>query len=136
MISASAAYWTPVVVDNISKPPGRYEGYIETKHKDVDKLFSNALDNFMDIYGTVVDAHYVVEDVSENDSGSYNFTVITVVTGLVDSELDFEDNIYDHWPTDITEQLHVTLDELELDGIVGYDLSPTNAEPLWSKFNQ
>jgi len=135
MKSATAAYWMPVTVSGIRYKHTRYEGFDGKTHDGIDKWFTKALDYFTDIYGTVVDAYYMVSEVRTNEQGNFDFLLSIVVTGLVDSEVDFEDNTLKCWPKDIVEQLKVTYDDFSFESVVGYDYNPILNNPEWKKYN-
>lgn len=126
----------PVTLKEIDRMPSSYEGFCNNNPEELDDWFNTALDMFTDIYGTVIDAYYMVSDVRTNQNCNYDFIINIVVTGLVDSECDFEDNILDHWPTDIVEQLKVASDEFELANVVCYDYNPITYDPVWKQYDQ
>lgn len=136
MKSGSATYWLPITVDSIDRIPKQYEGYQGNAHPGIDEWVTEGLDYFTDIYGSVVDAHYITETVSNNSEGNYDFITMIVVTGMTDSEGDFEETIHEHWPVDLIEQLTQATERASMDGIVGYDLNPIRPDPVWSKFNR
>jgi len=136
MNSATSAYWMPVTLKEVDRRPSSYEGFGNNNPEELDAWFNQALDMFTDIYGTVVDAYHIVSEVRTNENSNYDFIINIVVTGLVDSEADFEDNILDHWPTDIVEQLKVASDEFVLANVVGYDYNPIMNNPEWEQYDQ
>jgi len=135
MKSATATYWMPVTVRQIEHKPSRYEGFGENTPDEINNWFSKGLEYFTDIYGTVIDAYYMVGEVRTNKQGNYDFLLNIVVTGLVDSEVDFEDNILDHWPKDIVEQLKVINEDFSFNNIIGWDYNPVLNNPEWEKYN-
>jgi hypothetical protein len=135
MNSATVAYWFPVSVNDVQEKPRLYEGYSATAEPPFDPWISQALDIFEQIYGSVIDCHYVVESVRLSETDNYDFILSVVVTAMVDSEADLEDKSRDHWPKDIVEQLRVTAEERELPEVVGYDYNPICSEPIYTKLN-
>lgn len=125
----------PVVVENVEGEMSRHVGYGGLKQEDVDVWLSESLEYFTDIYGTVVDAHYTVERVNENEEGTYDYILNIVVTGIVDSDGDFGDCVHDLWPADLVEQLRVATERVDMSGIVGYDLNPIQNDTIWCKFD-
>lgn len=135
MNSATVAYWFPVTVNDVQKAPRLYEGYSATAEPSFDPWISQALDFFNQIYGSVIDCHYVVESARFTETENYDFILNIVVTAMIDSEVDLENKSRDHWPKDIVEQLRVTAEERELPEVVGYDYNPIRSEPVYTKFN-
>lgn len=133
--SATAAYWMPVTLRSVEHKPSMYEGFGHNAPGELDDWLEEGLDMFSDIYGTVIDAYYLVSEVIHNEQGNYDFILDIVVTGMVDSEVDFEDNILNHWPKDIVEQLKVANENYTLGNVIGCDYNPILNNPEWDKLN-
>jgi len=144
MKSATAAYWLPLTVLSIDERPSTQIGYQAKREHDlsdeqslygIDEWVKESLDYFKSIYGSVVDAHYVVEDIRRVDGGRYDFHISLVVTGLVDSEDDFQKKVFTNWGLDLAESLQEHSDMTNNSMVTGYDLNPIQDEPQWSKYN-
>lgn len=135
MKSATATYWMPVTVRQIEHKPSRYEGFGESTPNEIDEWFTQGLENFTHIYGTVVDAYYMVGEVITNEEGNYDFMLNIVVTGLVDGPFELRENIYDYWPKDIVEQLKVISKDFSFNNIIEWDYNPVLNNPEWEKYN-
>lgn len=144
MKSATAAYWLPVTVSTVHRRPSKLIGYrskrehnisVEESLYCIDEWVKESLDFFKSIYGSVVDAHYVVEDVRRGDNGKYDFHLALVITGIVDSEEDFQKKVFTNWGLDLAESFQEHSDMTEESIITGYDLNPIQDEPQWSKYN-
>lgn len=145
MHSGSAAYDLVVVVDELSRSKKVITGYNNKQVEGLDLLLEEGLDFFMEIYGTVVDAHYVIDEVSkdrivphdeDNEQTQYHCWVQVIITGLTDSEIDFDVTIQEKWPADLVEQINEACDRVESDNLKGYDVNPVNSGPRWSKYNE
>lgn len=144
MKSATAAYWLPVTVSTVHRRPSKLIGYQSKREHDVsaeqslygiDEWVKESLDYFKSIYGSVVDAHYVVEDVRRGDNGKYDFHLALVVTGLVDGEQDFQEKVFNNWGLDLVESFKEHSNMTKTSIITGYDLNPLQDEPQWSNYN-
>lgn len=136
MKSGTAAYWLPVTVDSIDHTPQEYEGFGTANYSEIHDWITDALDVFKHIYGSVIDVYYVVDRVFISRDQNYDFMINIVVTGITNSELDFDNKISNQWPSDLVEQLKVAFPADGYDSFVGYDLNPITSDPVWSNFNQ
>jgi len=135
MKSGSAAYWLPATVSSIDEQKHAYTGYNSTSVFELDAFLNRGLGYFMDIYGTVVDAYYVTQEVVQDKDGNYDFHNRIVVTSLIDGEAEFEDATHEHWPMDLAEQMKEAGNSVTSNKLVKYDLNPVEDGPIWSRLN-
>ena len=144
MKSGTAAYWLPMEVrsSELDGQPNKHTGYAgkqlqSAKGEGVQYFLDTALSSFSDLYGCVVDTHFIIENIEKSKNGdTYDAHASIVVTGMVDGETHFAECIENAWPIDLSDQLHTYYTEKDVDYIVSFDTNPMqNGRPQWSQYN-
>lgn len=136
MKSITAAYWLPVAIERPGSSPPQYTGYNGQDIPDLDDFIHAALGDLKAAYGTIVNAHYIVEGIEPENSNVWWAHCHIVVTTIVEGEVHADRLVYQDFQHDLREFIEENYPDSSDSMVKGYDSNTIEREPVFTKYQE